>query len=59
MNDLGTTPAKREFNYPKTLAATSPHDRIIQRFWSAHNENDLDVSMSISEVSKIAAIIAS
>lgn len=49
-NDLGMTPAKREFNYPKVLAATSPHDRIIRRFWSNHNESDLDVSMSISEV---------
>lgn len=57
-NDLGTTPAKREFNYPKALAATSPHDRIIRRFWSAHNETDMEVSMSISEVSKIATIIA-
>ncbi|XP_011311260.1 bipolar kinesin KRP-130 [Fopius arisanus] len=28
----GTTPAKRDFNYPKQLVMTSPHERIIQRF---------------------------
>lgn len=47
---IGATPAKREFNYPKVLVATSPHERIVRRFWSNHNESDLDVSMSILEV---------
>ncbi|XP_058796802.1 kinesin-like protein Klp61F isoform X2 [Phymastichus coffea] len=28
----GTTPARREFNYPRRLIATSPHERIIKRF---------------------------
>ncbi|OXU30307.1 hypothetical protein TSAR_015423 [Trichomalopsis sarcophagae] len=28
----GTTPARRDFNYPRHLAATSPHERIIKRF---------------------------
>lgn len=42
------TPAKREFSYPKALAATSPHDRIIKRFWAAHNDTSLDLSMSLS-----------
>lgn len=28
----GSTPARKEFNYPRNLVATSPHERIIQRF---------------------------
>ncbi|KAG4066799.1 hypothetical protein HA402_012866 [Bradysia odoriphaga] len=50
----GETPAKRDFSYPKVLAATSPHDRIVRRFWSTHNESELDVSMSISEENETA-----
>lgn len=49
------TPAKREFNYPKILAATSPHERIIRRFWSAHSDvSDMEVSMSILEGNETA-----
>lgn len=29
---LGSTPARREFQYPRYLVATSPHERIIKRF---------------------------
>ncbi|XP_012145367.1 kinesin-like protein Klp61F isoform X2 [Megachile rotundata] len=28
----GTTPARREFSYPRQFVATSPHERILQRF---------------------------
>ncbi|XP_049887934.1 kinesin-like protein Klp61F [Pectinophora gossypiella] len=28
----GNTPARREYRYPRRLAATSPHERILQRF---------------------------
>ncbi|XP_011504063.1 PREDICTED: bipolar kinesin KRP-130 [Ceratosolen solmsi marchali] len=31
-NPTGTTPSRKEFNYPRHLIATSPHERIIQRF---------------------------
>lgn len=48
----GNTPAKREFVYSKQLAQTSPHDRLVRRFWGA-NDNaavaDLDCSVTICE----------
>lgn len=28
----GTTPVRREFRFPQTLVATSPHERIVKRF---------------------------
>ncbi|XP_046741303.1 kinesin-like protein Klp61F [Diprion similis] len=34
----GSTPVKTEHHYPRELAATSPHERIIQRFRAAMNE---------------------
>lgn len=46
----GQTPAKREYQYPKKLAATSPHSKIIADFWSTHNPSDLECSAIISEV---------
>lgn len=49
----GQTPAKKEFNYPLELAATSPHERIIRRFWQQHSDvsvSQLDCSTTISEV---------
>lgn len=46
----GQTPSKREYKYPKALAATSPHGKIIKDFWSTHNPADLDCSAIISEV---------
>ncbi|KAJ6622378.1 Kinesin-like protein Klp61F [Pseudolycoriella hygida] len=49
----GETPVKRDFHYPRVLAATSPHGRIIQRFWSAHNQTEVNVSASIFEVSQM------
>ncbi|EFN72909.1 Bipolar kinesin KRP-130 [Camponotus floridanus] len=33
----GLTPAKKEYHYPRCLAATSPHERIIQRFREIRN----------------------
>lgn len=50
----GDTPAKREFNYPKQLAQTSPHDRLVRRFWSNVDGNvaDLDCSVTICEGSE-------
>ncbi|KAF0302525.1 Kinesin-like protein KIF11 [Amphibalanus amphitrite] len=31
----GNTPQRREFTYPRYLAATSPHERILQRYRTA------------------------
>lgn len=47
----GETPAKREFVYSKQLAQTSPHDRIVRRFWTTHDgsQADLDCSVTICE----------
>ncbi|XP_063982789.1 kinesin-like protein Klp61F [Diachasmimorpha longicaudata] len=37
----GSTPAKKEFSYPKQLAVTSPHERIIQRFRDSKNYHEM------------------
>lgn len=50
----GQTPAKREYQYPKRLAATSPHSKIIDDFWRTHNPSELECSAIISEVSNLA-----
>ncbi|XP_046743354.1 kinesin-like protein Klp61F [Diprion similis] len=34
----GSTPVKTEYRYPKELAETSPHQRIIQRFRTSMND---------------------
>ena len=31
----GSTPQRRELSYPRYLAATSPHERILQRYRAA------------------------
>lgn len=50
----GETPVKREFNYPKQLAQTSPHDRLVRRFWTNFDGTvaDLDCSVTICEGSE-------
>ena len=35
----GQTPQRKHFSYPLELAATSPHERIIQRYREALNSN--------------------
>lgn len=44
---LGLTPARKEFQYPRNLTATSPHERILQRFREIRkniNTSESDVS---------------
>lgn len=53
----GQTPSKREYSYPRKLAATSPHGKIIADFWSTHNPADLDCSAIISEVRDLDNIL--
>ncbi|KYN09726.1 hypothetical protein ALC57_18247 [Trachymyrmex cornetzi] len=36
----GLTPARKEYQYPRHLTATSPHERIIQRFRETRNYLD-------------------
>lgn len=49
----GQTPSKREYHYPKVLAATSPHAKIIGDLWRTNKPEDLNCSaISIKEVSE-------
>ncbi|XP_011703386.1 PREDICTED: bipolar kinesin KRP-130-like [Wasmannia auropunctata] len=36
----GSTPARKEYQYPRNFIATSPHERIIQRFRETRNYLD-------------------
>lgn len=45
----GQTPVRKTISYPKDLAMTSPHDRIVRRFWRERGMQDLDLSNAISE----------
>ncbi|XP_050448393.1 kinesin-like protein Klp61F [Cataglyphis hispanica] len=36
----GLTPARKEYHYPRRLVATSPHERIIQRFREIRNYHE-------------------
>lgn len=47
----GTTPSKRDFIYPRTLAATSPHQDIVRRYRQEQDWSDLDTTATIDEVS--------
>lgn len=40
----GQTPSKRDYVYPKALATTSPHAKIIKEFWRNHNPDELNCS---------------
>lgn len=46
----GQTPSKRDYKYPKVLAMTSPHAKIIHEFWNNHDGSVLDCSAVIAEV---------
>lgn len=48
----GQTPSKRDYQYTKVLAATSPHAKIIHEFWNNHDGSVLDCSAVIAEVAK-------
>ncbi|XP_055599775.1 kinesin-like protein Klp61F [Uranotaenia lowii] len=45
----GQTPVRKTINYPKDLAMTSPHDRIVRRFWRERGMLDMDLSQTICE----------
>ncbi|XP_014232632.1 kinesin-like protein Klp61F isoform X1 [Trichogramma pretiosum] len=53
----GTTPARRDFHFPRSLVATSPHDRIIKRFreiTKPHEYSDTEDDNTIIEMSSPA-----
>ena len=37
---LGTTPQRREFEYPRVLSKTSPHDKIVEEFRKKYIEQE-------------------
>ncbi|XP_017493035.1 PREDICTED: kinesin-like protein Klp61F, partial [Rhagoletis zephyria] len=48
----GATPSKRNFVYPRSLAATSPHLDIVKRFRQENDWSDLDTTAPIDEASE-------
>ncbi|KAI8126301.1 Bipolar kinesin KRP-130 [Lucilia cuprina] len=48
----GATPSKKEFSYPRVLAETSPHTRIVKRFRQENEWSDLDTTVPIDEESE-------
>jgi len=36
----GTTPQRREFDYPRLLTKTSPHDKIVEEFRKKYIEQE-------------------
>ena len=37
---LGTTPQRREFEYPRVLSKTSPHEKVIEEFRKKYIEQE-------------------
>ncbi|XP_067646565.1 kinesin-like protein Klp61F [Eurosta solidaginis] len=48
----GATPSKRNFVYPRSLVATSPHIDIVKRFRQENDWSDLDTTAPIDEGSE-------
>ncbi|KAH8415486.1 hypothetical protein KR222_000931, partial [Zaprionus bogoriensis] len=48
----GATPSKRNFVYPRTLVATSPHQDIVRRYRMEQDWSDLDTTATIDECSE-------
>lgn len=55
---LGQTPQRRDFGYPRFLASTSPHERIVERYREEHQHDssddasDADGDSEFAELSK-------
>ncbi|CAB3233053.1 unnamed protein product [Arctia plantaginis] len=45
----GKTPARTDYRYPRMLASTSPHERILARFRAMRQNSDEDVILVESE----------
>ncbi|XP_005188525.3 kinesin-like protein Klp61F [Musca domestica] len=48
----GATPSKKDFKYPRVLAATSPHSNIVKRFRQENDWSDLDMTIPLDEESE-------
>ncbi|XP_061389996.1 kinesin-like protein Klp61F [Musca vetustissima] len=48
----GATPSKKEFKYPRVLAATSPHTNIVKRFRQENDWSDVDMTIPLDEESE-------
>lgn len=46
----GETPMKKEFKYPRILACTSPHNKIIKRLREENEWSDMDATIACDEV---------
>ncbi|XP_035742854.1 kinesin-like protein Klp61F [Vespa mandarinia] len=58
----GLTPARKEFQYPRHLTATSPHERILQRFREIRkniNTSESDEDTILNQSSENETIISS
>jgi len=53
----GQTPQRREFSYPRFLASTSPHERIVERFRQERaNQSDESDSDATEETAEFAEL---
>lgn len=55
----GQTPVRKNVNYPKDIPMTSPHDRIIRRFWRERGMAELDLSTTITEDNEDVSLLCS
>ncbi|XP_075985032.1 kinesin-like protein at 61F [Anticarsia gemmatalis] len=51
----GKTPSRTDYRYPRMLAATSPHDRILARFRAMRQNSDEDCVVIESDVEPAAS----
>nr|XP_034181739.1 kinesin-like protein Klp61F [Osmia lignaria] len=61
----GSTPARKEFSYPRQFVATSPHDRILQRFRQTRkvietsiDEDDMSGDITMREIPHSTILLA-
>jgi len=53
----GQTPQRRDFTYPRFLASTSPHERIVERFRQERsNQSDDSDSDAVEESAEFAEL---
>nr|XP_033329936.1 kinesin-like protein Klp61F [Megalopta genalis] len=59
----GTTPARKEFSYPRQFTVTSPHERILKKFRetrklveTSEDYNDLDGEITLKQIANSTSI---
>ncbi|XP_055629414.1 kinesin-like protein Klp61F [Toxorhynchites rutilus septentrionalis] len=53
----GQTPVRKTISYARDLATTSPHDRIVRRFWRERGMMDQDTSITIQEDNEEVSVL--